>query len=186
MRSRWILLLLTLALPQVSRAQTKRPLSLDDLTRLRTVGSPQVSPDGLRIAYTVGTIDAEKDRRDSDLWMIGWNGEDRLRLTSLPDSSESKPVWSPDGRFLAFIATRGDEETKKKGGQVWLLDRRGGEAQKLTDIKGGVSDYAWSPDGKRLVLVVNDFDPSSERKTPPPIVIDRYRFKGDGDGYLGA
>jgi dipeptidyl aminopeptidase/acylaminoacyl peptidase len=195
MRNRWILLLLaTLVFSQASSAQTKRPLSLDDLTRPRSVGSPQVSPDGLWIAYTVGTIDAEKDRRDSDLWMIGWNGEDRVRLTSLPDSSESKPAWSPDGRYLAFIATRGDEEAKKKGGQVWLLDRRGGEAQKLTDIKGGVSDYAWSPDGKRLVLVVNDFDPSAEpekkegwkRKTAPPIVIDRYRFKEDGDGYLGG
>ncbi|HEX7831381.1 MAG TPA: S9 family peptidase [Thermoanaerobaculia bacterium] len=195
MRSRSIVLLLVaLFIAPLTFSQTKRPLSLDDLTKPRTVGSPQVSPDGLWIAYTVGTIDPEKDRRDSDLWMIGWTGEDRVRLTSLPDSSESKPGWSPDGRYLAFIATRGDEEAKKKGGQVWLLDRRGGEAQKLTDIKGGVSDYAWSPDGKRLVLVVNDFDPNSEpekkegwkRKTAPPIVIDRYRFKEDGDGYLGA
>ena len=193
-KHRNFLLLATLVLSPFVFAQTKRPLSLDDLTKLRTVGSPQVSPDGLWIAYTVGTVDAEKDRRDSDLWMIGWNGENRVRLTSLPDSSESKPAWSPDGRYLAFLATRGDEEAKKKGGQVWLLDRRGGEAQKLTDIKGGVSDYAWSPDGKKLVLVVNDFDPSSDpekkegwkRKTAPPIVIDRYHFKEDGDGYLGG
>jgi cyanophycinase len=77
---------------------------------------------------------------------------------------------------------------------VWLLDRRGGEALKLTSIKGGVSSYAWSPDAKRLVLVVNDFDASSDpekkegwkRKTAPPIVIDRYHFKEDSDGYLGS
>ncbi|HWS73366.1 MAG TPA: S9 family peptidase, partial [Thermoanaerobaculia bacterium] len=192
MRMRPILLLAILLLSQLAAGQSKHPLSLDDLARPRTVGDPQVSPDGRWIAYTVGTIDAEKDRRDSDLWMIGWNGEDRVRLTSLPESSESKPRWSPDGRYLAFVATRGDDDEKKKGGQVWLLDRRGGEAVKLTDIKGGVSDYAWSPDGKRLVLVVDDFDPNSDpekkegwkRKAAPPIVIDRYQFKADHDGYL--
>jgi dipeptidyl aminopeptidase/acylaminoacyl peptidase len=194
MRTRSIVFAALLLSSVASAAESKRHLSLDDLPKVRTVGDPQLSPDGRWIAYTVGTIDVEKDRRDSDLWMIGWNGEDRVRLTSLPDSSESRPRWSPDGRWLAFTATRGDEAEKKKGGQVWLLDRRGGEAQKLTDIKGGVSDYAWSPDGKRLVLVVEDFDPSSDpekkegwkRKTAPPIVIDRYHFKEDRDGYLGS
>ncbi len=175
-------------------APAKRPLSLDDMARQREVRDPQVSPDGKWIAYVVGTIDVEKDRRDSDLWMISWDGADRIRLTFSPDSSANMPRWSPDGRYLAFIASRGDEEEKKKGGQVWLLDRRGGEAQKLTDIKGGVSEYSWSPDGKRLVLVVKDWDPSSEpdkkdgekRKTRPPIVIDRYHFKQDREGYLGS
>jgi dipeptidyl aminopeptidase/acylaminoacyl peptidase len=144
------------------------------------------------VAYTVGTIDAGKDKRDTDLYMVAWDGSRRIRLTSTPESSESQSRWSPDGRYLAFLASRGDDEEKKNGAQVWLLDRSGGEAQKLTDVKGGVSDYAWSPDSKRMVLVVDDFDPSSDpekmegwkRKTRPPIVIDRYHFKSDGGGYL--
>jgi dipeptidyl aminopeptidase/acylaminoacyl peptidase len=115
-----------------------------------------------------------------------------VRLTSSAETTERTPRWSPDGRSLAFLSARGDEAEKKKGAQVWLLDRQGGEAQKLTDIKGGVSDFAWSPDGKRLCLVVNDFDPTSDpekmegwkRKTEPPIVIDRYHFKADQGGYL--
>jgi cyanophycinase len=175
-------------------AAERKPLALADVAKQRGVADPQVSPDGRWIAYTVGTIDAEKDKRDTDLWMIGWDGADRVRLTSTPDNSESKPRWSPDGRYLAFLAKRGDDDEKKLGSQVWLLDRRGGEAVKLTGVKGGVSTYAWSPDGKRLVLVVNDFDPSSDpekkegwkRKTAPPIVIDRYHFKEDSDGYLGT
>jgi len=170
----------------------KRPVKIDDFARLRSVGDPQLSPDGKWVAYTVSTIDLEKDKRDTDIWMVNWEGGEEVRLTSSPDG-ETRPRWSPDNRYLAFLASRGDEEQKKKGAQVWLLDRRGGEAQQLTDVKGGVSDYAWSPDGKKLVLVVNDPDPNDDpekkegwkRKTKPPIVIDRYHFKQDRQGYLG-
>lgn len=180
------------SLTAASAQPSRRPIGLDDLQRMRDVRDPQVSPDGRWIAYTVGTVDAEKDKRDTDLWMVSWDGSDRVRLTSTAESSERMPRWSPDGRYLAFLASRGDEEEKKKGAQVWLLNRSGGEAQKLTDIKGGVSDLAWSPDSKRLALAVEDFDPADDpekmdnwkRKTKPPIVIDRYHFKSDAGGYL--
>ena len=170
----------------------KRPINLDDLAKLKTVGDPQVSPDGKWVGYTVGTIDVEKDKRDTDLWMASWDGADQVRLTSSADSSETMPRWSPDNKYLAFLTTRGDETQKKEGAQVWLLNRAGGEAQPLTAIKGGVSEFAWSPDAKRLILVVNDPNPNDEpekkdgwkRKTAPPIVIDRYRFKEDREGYL--
>lgn len=177
--------------PLASQAQ-KRLITLDDLVRLKTVGDPQVSPDGRWVAYTVGSVDAEKDRRDTDLWMVSWDGTTTVQLTFTPEDSESQPRWSPDHRYLAFLATRGDEERKKLGPQVWLLDRQGGEAQMLTSIKGGVAEFAWAPDGRRLVLVANEPDPDAEpeqkegwkRKTPPPIVIRRYQFKQDREGYL--
>lgn len=179
-----------LALP-VHAQTTKRPITLDDLSKIRTVGDPQRSPEGQWVAYTVGSTDAEKDKRDTDIWMTRWDGSEHVRVTSSPDS-ESRPRWSPDGKYLAFLASRGDEDEKKKGAQVWLLNRAGGEAQKLTDVKGGVSDFAWSPDARRLALVVNDPDPNDEpekkegwkRKTKPPLVIDRYHFKQDREGYL--
>jgi dipeptidyl aminopeptidase/acylaminoacyl peptidase len=177
--------------PIASGQSAKRPIALDDLFKIKSVGDPQRSPDGKWVAYTVGTTDLEKDKRDTDLWMVGWDGAEEIRLTSSPDG-ESTPRWSPDGRFLAFLSSRGTEEEKKLGAQIWLLDRRGGEAQRLTEIKGGVNDYAWSPDGKRLIIVVADQDPADEpekmegwkRKTKPPVVIDRYHFKQDRSGYL--
>jgi len=170
----------------------KRPIGLDDLAKIKAVGDPQVSPDGKWVAYTVGTVDAEKDKRDADVWMVSWDGIEQIRLTSTNDSSETNPRWSPDNKYLAFLTTRGDETQKKQGPQVWLLNRAGGEAQELTNIKGGVSDFAWSPDARRLVLVAKDPDPNEEpekkdgwkRKTASPIVIDRYHFKQDREGYL--
>jgi dipeptidyl aminopeptidase/acylaminoacyl peptidase len=177
--------------PLASGQTAKRPIALDDLFKIKSVGDPQRSPDGTWVAYTVGTTDLEKDKRDTDLWMVGWSGAEEIRLTSSPDG-ESTPRWSPDGRYLAFLASRGTEEEKKLGSQVWLLDRRGGEALKLTEIKGGVNEYVWSPDGKRLVIVSSEKDPADEpekmegwkRKTKPPLVIDRYHFKQDREGYL--
>jgi Tol biopolymer transport system component len=172
-------------------AQTKRALTLDDHSKIVSVGDPQRSPDGLWVAYTVSTIDAEKDRRNTDVWMVKWDGSEQLQLTSSPDS-ESSPRWSPDNKYLAFVSSRGTEEERRRGGQIWLLNRAGGEAQRLTDIKGGVGDIQWSPDSSRIAYTIEDQDPAEEpekldgwkRKTAPPIVIDRYHFKQDRRGYL--
>ena len=169
----------------------KRAITLDDHTRILGVGDPQRSPDGVWVAYTVTTIDAEKDRRNTDIWMVKWDGSEQLQLTSSSDG-ESSPRWSPDNKYLAFVASRGTDEEKKKGGQIWLLNRAGGEAQRVSDFKGGVSDIQWSPDSTRIAFTADDQDPADEpekmdgwkRKTAPPIVIDRYHFKEDRTGYL--
>ena len=118
----------------------KRAITLDDHSRIISVGDPQRSPDGMWVAYTVTTIDAEKDRRNTDVWMVKWDGSEQLQLTSSPDG-ESSPRWSPDNKYLAFVASRGTDEEKKKGGQIWLLNRAGGEAQKVSDFKGGVGRH---------------------------------------------
>jgi len=167
-----------------SPAQTpgaRRPLDATDIYRLRSVRDPQVSPEGGWVAYTVTTIDSAKDRSETDIWMTSWDGAQTIRVTSTP-GSENTPRWSPDGRYLAFLSARqaGD------GAQVWLLDRRGGEAQRVTAIKDGVADLAWSPDASRLVLVATIKSDSAAADTtrPHPIVIDRYAFKQDREGYL--
>jgi dipeptidyl aminopeptidase/acylaminoacyl peptidase len=173
--------------PNASRpAAAKRPLRATDIFRVRDVRDPQISPDGKWVAYTVTVADSARDKNDTDVWMASWDGKENLRITSTKDG-ESQPRWSPDGRYLSFISSRDGG----KGGQVWLLDRRGGEATRLTEIKGGVSAYEWSPDGTRLVLSVDDPEDtastadSTKAKAPKPIVLDRYHFKQDIQGYLG-
>jgi dipeptidyl aminopeptidase/acylaminoacyl peptidase len=186
------MLAVLLAATSASAQQGKRPLSADDIYELREVRDPQRSPDGRWVAYTVSRAVKDTDKNDTDVWMVGWDGKEQIQITSSPES-ESAPRWSPDGKYLSFLSSR----QGAKRAQVWLLNRAGGEAVKLTDVKGSVSDYAWSPDSRQLALVVKDPDPrdpddekeaekrpDGTTKTPKPIVIDRYAFKRDGDGYL--
>jgi len=166
----------------VVEAQTsaKRPITPADVYRLSYIGSPQVSPDGQWVAYTLSTVDSAKDKRSTSIRMISWDGAQDIRLTNGTEG-ESRPRWSPDGKYLSFLSSR----QESKGSQVWLLDRRGGEGIRLTEFKTGVSDYSWSPDGKKLLLTISDFDPDDtvKNKTTKPYVIDRYQFKHDVSGY---
>ncbi len=189
----WLLVLAAGASAASASAQ-KRPLDFFDLASLRDVSDARLASDGEWIAYVVRTSNLEKDRRFGDIWMASWDGTRTLQITHTADEGESKPRFSLDGRYLSFLAARGseDDEDKEKS-QVWVLDRSGGEARKLTDFPGGVSDYAWSPDSGKLAVIASDPDPeeleeekdkTGKRKTKKPVVIDRYQFKRDGDGYL--
>jgi len=170
----------------------KRLLNISDMFRVRSVGNLQISPDGEWVLYTVAQLDSVRDRSDSDLYLTRWDGSKTIRLTYSPES-EGSPRFSPDGKYVSYTSSRGITPASR-GAQVFLLDRSGGEAQKLTDVNGGVSGYEWSPDSKRLILSVQDPDPDANRppladttirRQPSPIVVDRYHFKEDGEGYLG-
>ena len=180
----WLLGLATSVAVDAHAQGDRRPLVPGDIYRIKRVSDPQVSPEGDWVAYTVSSADSATNKNDSDVWMVKWDGSRQIRLTSTPES-ESRPRWSPDGKFLAFTSAR----QGAKGGQVWLFDRAGGEAVKLTSVKGGVGDFVWSPDAKKLVLVMTDLDPDEADTTkkadsPKPIVLDRYAFKRDIEGYL--
>lgn len=167
-----------------SQAQTitkKRPINPKDIYRLQTISDPQVAPDGKWITYSVSAVDTTKDKRNSDLWMVSWDGKESVQLTNGPES-ESRARFSPDGKYISFISSR-QEATK---GQIWLLDRRGGEAKKLTDLKTDLEDYVWSPDSKKIALVLRDPDyaDSAKTKVRKPYVMDRYHFKADIKGYI--
>jgi dipeptidyl aminopeptidase/acylaminoacyl peptidase len=187
-------------------AQTaKRPLSLDDLAKMKEVRDPQCAPDGKSVAFVVSTTDMKEDKSSSHIWNVDIDGKNERQITSSQDS-ESSPKFSPDGRYLSFTSSR---PGKARGNQMWLLDRSGGEAFQLTEVKGRLQGYEWSPDSKRLALVVGDPDPDAPdapatggapaagapataaggtggrgNAVPKPIVIDRYKYKQDGQGYL--
>ncbi|MDP9064512.1 MAG: S9 family peptidase, partial [Pseudomonadota bacterium] len=160
-------------------APSRRPLAPDDIYRVQTLSDPQVSPDGGWVAYVVTSNDRDADEQRSAVWMVSWDGRQQLALTAAGKKT-SKPRWSPDGRYLAFLATPpGSDEA-----QIMLLDRRGGDARPLTSVAGDISEYAWSPNGRRIVLAMEQG--GSTGKVPRPIVIEAMHFKSDEEGYFGT
>jgi dipeptidyl aminopeptidase/acylaminoacyl peptidase len=171
---------LCLCAAQVMAAQATavhRTLTPDDLYRVQDVSDPNVSPDGQWVAYVVTTNDREADEARSAIWMVSWDGSQRLALTAAADGT-GKPKWSPDGRYLAFVANPiGSDKA-----QIMVLDRRGGDARQVTSGSGDIGEYSWAPDGKRMAFTMKQGDAGN---APKPIVIDALHFKDDADGYLG-
>ena len=171
---------------QVADAPKKHDITLDDLARFQRVGAPVVSPEGNWVLYTVSQTDTKEDKGQTHLWMVKWDGSVHLQLTFGKEGAGS-PKFSPDGRYISFTSSR---PGPAKGSQVWLLDRRGGEAEQLTAITDQeIEGYSWSPDSKKLLLTLHPkAEPDAEEGKPPappkPIVIDRYHFKQDVQGYL--
>ncbi|MEJ0102737.1 MAG: S9 family peptidase [Bacteroidota bacterium] len=179
-------LVITLFMLVALNAQQKRPVAPVDVYRLQNISDPQVSPDGKWVLYILSSVDTVKDKRNRDLWMISWDGKEQVQLTNGPES-ESSPRFSPDGKYISFTASRGgDDDKEEKKSQVYLLDRRGGEAKKLTDVKADIEDYVWKPDGSGVLLVMKEPDYSDTAKTKirTPYVLNRYQFKQDYEGYL--
>lgn len=169
----------------VQAQKTKKPLGIEDLMNLKSVADPQISPDGSWIAFTVSENDLQKDKAETRIWMVSTRGGDPIPMTA-KGYSASEPRWSPDNKYLSFLAAKTEEEKT----QVWTLNRLGGEAQQLTNIKQGVSGHAWSPDGQRLLLSIKDprpeelTDDKEDDKKAKPVVVDRLQFKKDEEGYL--
>jgi len=168
-------------------AAKKRDITLDDLARIERVGTPSVSPDGEWVIYTVTTTDTKEDKNQTHLWMVKWDGSVHLQLT-YGNEGASSPRFSPDGRYISFLSSR---PGPAKGSQVWVMDRRGGEAEQLTGITDqNIEGYIWSPDSKKLLLTLRpksepDEPEDGKKPEPPkPIVIDRYHFKQDVQGYI--
>ena len=182
-----LLILATNLAAHAADAPKKRDITLDDLARLQRVGAPVVSPDGDWVIYTVSQVDTKEDKSQSPT--SGWSSGMAPSTSSSPTAKKAlpSPKFSPDGRYISFMSSR---PGPAKGDQVWVMDRRGGEAEQLTAITDqDIHGYSWSPDSKKLLLTLHPkHEPDAEEGKPPappkPIVIDRYHFKQDIQGYL--
>jgi dipeptidyl aminopeptidase/acylaminoacyl peptidase len=122
----------------------KHAITFDDMIKLHRVAEPQISPDGKWVAYTVATPDMDANRNASNIWMASTEGGAPIQLTQ--SGHDSSPVWSPDGKMLAFLSSRAGES------QVYVLPMDGGEAHAWTHLSTGADIVKWSPDGKTIAF----------------------------------
>ncbi len=160
---------------------TRRPVTIDDLYALRSVGEPAVSPSGLLVAFTVTQLDRDEDVYRSQIWLLDV-ASGRSRALTSGKYRDAAPQWSPDGTQIAFLSKRGPEDDKA-GAQIYVLPAAGGEARQVSAHGRSISSFEWAPDGNRMLFVANEVveDPETDVR-----VITTPRFRFDGMGYFDA
>lgn len=152
---------------------------------LKSAGTPQISPDGARIVFSLGEVGRDSDKSASQLWIVEADGGNPRQLTWAGES-HSSPAWSPDGLFLAYVSRRDGDRPNA----ICVLPIDGGEARELTRHGSSPGGLTWSPDGSRIAYTVA-VDPENRDETPraedaPPAVrvVLRIDYKQDNRGYL--
>src|ERR1700756_4430717 len=137
-------LILCTAAATLAQDAARHAITFDDMMQMHRVGSPEISPDGKWVAYTVATPDMGANRNASDIWIVPTGGGEAMQLTQ--SGHDSSPAWSPDGKMIAFLSSR--EGTS----QVYVLNMEGGEAHAVTHLSTGADLVKWSPDGKTIAF----------------------------------
>lgn len=135
------LLLLLLSIISLN-AQQKHAMTVDDMWNMKRIGDFDLSPDGKTIAFSVTTYDMEKNKGNTDIYLIDADGQN-LRPFKNSDENESAPKFSPDGSKISY-------EYKD---QIWIANPDGSDAKQLTNLYTGASGMVWSKNGKNILFV---------------------------------
>ena len=126
----------------------KRNITEKDLFDFVWIGDPQISPDGMRVAFVRVTVNEKKDGYDTSIWSVPVaGGEEPHQLTK--GDHDMAPRWSPDGKFLLFLRAT-EKDGKPEPPQLSILPMAGGDSFSFTDLPKGASNPVWAPDGKTI------------------------------------
>src|SRR4030095_12317413 len=156
----------------LSLGQKNASVSFEKWISLKNAGNPVVSPDGRSVVFRVTTTDWANNAYDSELW-ISRDGEEPVQLTRTNKNSSYGAQFTPDNRFVSFLADRGDKT------QLFIISVKGGEALQVTKEEDGIGDYRWSPDGSQILFSKADAETKKEKT-----VKERYGAYGvEGEEY---
>src|SRR5574343_48119 len=156
----------------VSFSQKNASVSFEKWVSLKSSASPILSPDGKTLVYTVTSTDWAANSYDSAIWMYKEGGEP-FQLTRTNKSSSTSVQFSPDGRFVSFLADRGEKT------QLFVIQVNGGEAMQISKEEEGVSAYKWSPDGTQIAIAKTEADTKKDK-----VIKERYgSFGVEGEEY---
>ena len=182
-----VLVMLLIVATTGSHGQHRSRLTEETFFEMESVRSPSISPDGEHILFTRQWVDRMEDRFASNIWIVDVDGS-RVRELTHGNWRDSSPVWSPDGKRIAFLSNR-DGSTQI---HVMWLDTR--EVAQLTHLERAPSNLRWSPDGryltftsflpdtKKILPVKLPPKPKGAKRADPAILIDRLSWRRDGRG----
>lgn len=136
-------------------SQTKQPVLVTDMLKIKTISSVTLTEDGSTAAFVVTSIEPESDsarweyKYTSQLWIVSAEPGAVPRQLTFSKEGASQPAWSPDGKQLAFVRTVDSRP------QIFILSFSGGEPMQLTKFKYGAAAPRWSPDGKQIAFAAS-------------------------------
>ena len=161
-----------------------------DVFGLEVAADPRISPDGSRVVYVRSGFDIMTDGTRTALWVVKADGSEHRALT---DGTErvGSPRWAPDGNRLLYRSSR------EGSTQLFLRWMDAGQVAELTNLTESPGNLAWSPDGEWIAMTMLvpetgppipapvglPAKPDGATWKPPPLVIDRMRYRSDGVGY---